>query len=148
MGRALALDYGVRRIGLALSDPSFAIASPFGTLTRRAGKRPPWAELERLVHEKEVVAIVVGLPLDLAGNETDWSAEVREFAAALERRTGIEVHLLDERLTSVQAERVVHTSGLRSSQRKEKERVDETAAAILLQSYLQRSYPGSDAVSS
>jgi putative holliday junction resolvase len=138
MERLLGIDFGERRIGLALSDPTRTIASPFGTLTRRAGKRPPWAELERVVHENAVAGIVIGLPLDLRGNETAWTADVRAFAAAVERRTGVPVHLIDERLSSVQAERAVRGSGLRRSQREEKERVDETAAAIILHAYLER----------
>jgi putative holliday junction resolvase len=136
MSRVLAVDYGERRIGIALSDPTRTIASPLVTLSRRAGKRPPWAELERLVRENEVGEIVVGLPLDLGGNENPWSAEVREFATKLERRAERPVHLVDERLSSVQAERVVRGIGLRRSQREEKERVDAAAAAIILKTYL------------
>jgi putative holliday junction resolvase len=134
--RILAVDYGERRIGLALSDPTRTIASPLTTLTRRLGKRPPWAELERLVRENEVGEIVVGLPLDLQGNENAWVAEVREFAASLGGRANLPVHFVDERLTSVLAEREVRGMGLRRSQREEKERVDATAAAIILKSYL------------
>lgn len=136
MPRVLGIDYGERRIGLALSDPMRTIATPFRTLTRRSGKRPPWPEMVRLVQENEVEEIVVGLPLDLKGDENAWTAEVRDFAAQAGRRTQLPVHLLDERLTSVRAERVVRGSGLRKSQREEKARVDATAAAIILQIYL------------
>jgi putative holliday junction resolvase len=136
VSRVLGIDYGERRFGLALTDPTRTIASPYGTLTRRAGKRPPWAELERVVQEKEVGEIVVGLPLDLAGAESPWTAEVREFAAQLATRTGLAVHLVDERLSSVQAERAVRGSGLRRSQREDRARVDEAAAAIILQAFL------------
>jgi putative Holliday junction resolvase len=138
LSRFLGVDYGERRIGLALSDPTGTIASPAGTLSRRAGKRPPWAEIERIVREKEVVGIVVGLPLNLEGAETPWSAEIREFAEKLQARTGLSVHLIDERLTSVMAERAVRGSGLRKSSREQKERIDETAAAIILQNFLER----------
>jgi putative holliday junction resolvase len=138
MSRILGLDYGEKRIGLAVSDPTGTIASPLTTLTRRAGKRPPWAELERLVQEYEVNELVVGLPLDLAGEERDWSREVREFGDRLAGRTGLPLHWIDERLTSVQAERAVRGSGLRRGQREEKERVDAAAAAIILQQFLER----------
>src|SRR5690606_33976239 len=92
--------------------------------------------MERLVQDQEVGEIVVGLPLDLSGEETEWTAEVRAFAEKLGARTGLPVRFVDERLTSVQAERVVRNSGLRRTQREEKERVDATAAAIILRNYL------------
>src|SRR5688500_4665867 len=107
MGRTIALDYGERRIGVALSDPTRTIASPLVTLQRRAGKRPPWPEIARLIEENEVDEAVVGLPLDLAGDESDWTAEVRRFGDDLARRTGLPVHWIDERMTSVMAERSV-----------------------------------------
>jgi putative holliday junction resolvase len=144
-GRVLAIDLGERRIGLAVSDPTRTIASPLTTLTRRPGKRPPWAELERVVHDREISQVVVGLPLDLSGEETAWCAEVRDFASALARRTGLDVRFLDERLTSVMAERVVRSSGLRRKQREEKKRIDETAAAIILQTFLELQRSGIDA---
>lgn len=145
MSRILGVDYGERRIGLALSDPTGTIAYPLTTLTRRSGKRPPWAELERLVRENEIAAIVVGLPLDLSGTDTPWTVEVRDFAEKLRRRTDRDVHLVDERLSSVQAERVVRGSGLRRSQREEKGRVDAAAAAVILQCFLERSRTDPDA---
>jgi len=138
MSRILGLDYGRRRIGCALSDPSGTIASPLTTFRRREGKRPPWAEIARLVEEHEVGELVVGLPLDLAGDEGEWALEVREFGAQLARRTGLPVHFVDERLTSVAAERAVRASGLPRGQREQKERVDEAAAALLLRLYLTR----------
>ncbi|HUE96860.1 MAG TPA: Holliday junction resolvase RuvX [Longimicrobiaceae bacterium] len=134
--RVLGIDYGERRIGLALSDPTGTIASPLVTLTRRPGKRPPWSELERLVRESEVEEVVVGLPLALSGEEGPWAAEVREFAEKVATRTGLPVRLLDERMTSVRAERLVRTSGLPKGKREEKARVDATAAAIILQNHL------------
>ncbi len=136
MSRILAIDYGTRRIGVALSDPTRTLATPLPTLARRAGKRPPWAEIVRIVEEQEVGEIVVGLPLDLAGEEGAWAAEVRDFGDQLRRRTGLAVHWIDERLTSVQAERLVRSSGLPRGERERKERVDAAAAALILQSYL------------
>lgn len=135
-GRILAVDFGRRRIGLALSDPTRTIASPLGTLVRREGKRPPWPELKRLIEVHEVNEAVVGLPLDLAGAEGEWAAEVRAFGDELARRTGLPVHWVDERMSSVIAERAVRGIGLRKNQREAKERVDAAAAAVLLQQFL------------
>ena len=134
----MALDYGERRIGVAVTDPTRTIAVPLTTLTRRAGKRPPWPEITRLVQEHEVAELLVGLPLDMVGREGPWAAEVRAFGAELARRTGLPVHWEDERLSSVEAERVVRGMGLKRSQREEKERVDAMAAAIFLRSWLDR----------
>ena len=138
MGRTIALDYGERRIGVALSDPTRTIASPLTTLQRRAGKRPPWAEIGQLIAEHEVEEAVIGLPLDLAGEESAWTAEVRQFGDDFARRTGLPVHWIDERMTSVMAERSVRGMGLRKSQREEKERIDATAAALILEGWLAR----------
>lgn len=137
-GRVLALDYGERRIGIAISDPSATIAQPFPTLTRRAGKRPPVARIMNIAASNHVVEIVVGLPLTLGGDDSDWTRSVRDFADTLQQRTGLPVHLMDERLTSVMAERAVRSLGLKKSQREQKERVDAAAAMILLQAYLDR----------
>ena len=134
--RLLALDFGERRIGVAVTDPTLTIASPLTTLTRRFGRRPPWADIEQIVREREVAEIVVGLPFSLDGSESEWTLKVREFARKLGERTGLPVHLIDERLTSVQAEEVVRQSGLSKSKREEKGRIDSTAAALILRSYL------------
>ncbi|CAN5612366.1 Holliday junction resolvase RuvX [soil metagenome] len=138
MSRIVGLDYGEKRIGVALSDPTRTIASPHATLHRRTGKRPPWPELKRIVEENDVTEAVIGLPLDLEGVEGEWAAEVREFGAEVERRLGLPVHWMDERLTSVIAERAVRGMGLKRSQREEKERVDSAAAALILSYHLNR----------
>jgi putative Holliday junction resolvase len=138
VSRVLALDYGERRIGVAVSDPTATIAQPLPTLTRRAGKRAPVAKIAEIVAAHDVAEIVVGLPLTLAGDDSDWTRSVREFASKLEQRTGLPVHLMDERLTSVMAERAVRSLALKKSQREQKERVDAAAAMILLQSFLDR----------
>jgi putative holliday junction resolvase len=130
-GRVLAIDYGERRIGLAVSDPSRTIASPAGFVSRRAGKRPPIAELVRQAATHHATALVVGLPLDDAGNETPRTAEVRRIAAELERRTGLTVTLVDERYTTAAALRAVHDMG--GSVRGRRGDVDALAATVLLQ---------------
>lgn len=138
MGRILGIDFGERRIGLALSDPTATIAQPLPTLTRRMGKRPPYAALVEIITQYDVEKIVVGLPLDLSGSETSWTQQVREFADKLQARVQIPIEFLDERMTSVQAERAVRGIGLKKSEREQKERVDAAAAVLLLQTFLDR----------
>ena len=130
-GRVLAIDYGEKRIGLAVSDPTRAIASPAGFITRRAGKRAPIAELVRRAAALEAVAVVMGLPLDDAGDETPRAIEVRRIGAELERRTGLAVSFVDERYTTAIALRAVKEMG--GSTRGRKGDVDALAATILLQ---------------
>ena len=132
------MDYGERRIGLALSDPTGTLATPLTTITYRAGKRPPLNEVERIARESDARHIVIGLPLDLAGEETERCATVREIGQKLSDRLSIPVDYLDERLTSVRAERLVRSSGLPRGERERKERVDAAAAALILQAWLDR----------
>lgn len=138
MPRILGIDYGLRRIGLALSDPTATIAGPLPTLTRRRGKRPPVQAIADIVREHEAAAAVIGLPLTLEGEESEWTAEVRAFGTALAQRAGIPVQYLDERFTSASAERVVRGSGLRKSEREDKARIDAAAAILILQAFLDR----------
>ena len=129
-GRRLAIDWGERRIGLALSDPSGTIASPVGAIVRRRGKRPPIAELVRRAEALEAREFVLGLPLDEEGDETPRSTEVRHVAVELERRTGLPVRLVDERYTTAIALRAVREMG--GDPRDRKGDVDALAAAVLL----------------
>jgi putative Holliday junction resolvase len=130
-GRILAIDYGERRIGLAVSDPSRTVASPAGYIARRAGKRPPIAEIIRRAEGHEARAFVLGLPLDDRGEETPRSEEVRRIGAELERRTGYPVSFVDERYTTAAALRTVRELG--GTTRGRKGDVDALAATILLQ---------------
>lgn len=136
MPRILGIDYGERRVGLALSDETATIASPLPTLKRRKGKRPPVAPVARLAEENDVEAIVIGLPLTLEGEESDWTREIRAFGEKLAERTGCPVTFQDERMTSVRAERAVRSLGLGKEKREEKERIDAAAAVLILQSHL------------
>lgn len=133
-GRWLAVDWGERRIGLAISDPAGIIASPAGVIERRRGKRPPVAELVRRVTSLEARGIVIGLPLDGEGNETPRSTECRHVALELARRTALPVTLLDERYTTAVALRAVRDMG--GSTRGRKGDVDALAATVLLQQAL------------
>ena len=138
MPRILGVDYGSRRIGLAVSDPSATIAQPLPTLPRRAGKRPPVHAISQIVKQQEIAGIVVGLPLTLAGDESDWTREVRDFGAKLAERTGVPVEFIDERMTSVRAEKAVRELGLKKTEREQKGRIDAASALLILQAHLDR----------
>ena len=134
--RVLGIDFGEARIGLALSDPTGTLAAPLETVHRRRGKRPPLRRLEEIAHAHDVERLIVGLPLDLQGNETAWCGEVRTMGDELAARLEVPVAYVDERFTSVRAERAVRGIGLPRSRREEKGRVDAAAAALILQSWL------------
>ena len=142
MMRVLGIDFGERRVGVAVSDPTRTLASPLPTLKRRAGKRPPLAALAALALEYEVGALVMGLPLTPGGDESEWTREVREVGEALARRTGLPVHFQDERFTSVQAERAIRSIGLPKGKREQKERIDAAAAILILQRWLDQQAGG------
>jgi putative Holliday junction resolvase len=129
--RLLAIDYGDRRIGLAVSDPTGTIASPAGHIERRAGKRPPIAELIRRAEALGVAGVVLGLPLNADGEDTPRAAEVRAVGAALGARTGLAIRYVDERFTTAAALRAVRAMG--GSTRGRKGDVDALAATVLLQ---------------
>lgn len=131
MSRVMAVDYGERRVGLAVSDELRMIASPAGHIVRRAGKRPPIAEIVRRATELEVGEFVVGLPLDGNGEETPRCAEVRHVATELTKRTGLRARLVDERYTTAAAHRAIQDMGGSTLGRKGD--VDALAATILLQ---------------
>lgn len=136
MARILAVDYGERRIGLALSDPLQMIASPLPTLKRKRGKRPPIQAIIDIAQTNDVASLVVGLPLTLDGSESDWTREVRTFGETLSRRSGLPVAFVDERMTSVAAERAVRSLGLPKKERERKDRIDAAAAVLILQAHL------------
>lgn len=131
--RVLALDLGKRRIGLAISDPLGITAQGLPNL-ERTNKRADLAALAALATEREVGVILIGNPINMGGLEGRQSAWVREFAAALEQRTGLPIRFWDERLTTVEAHRVLRESGI--SLEKRTAAVDRLSAVILLQSYL------------
>ena len=130
-GRLLAVDWGDKRIGLAATDELRLIAHPVGVILRRAGKRPPVAELLRKATELEVTAMVIGLPLDGNGDETPRCAEVRLVAAEVTKRSGLPVRFVDERFTTAAAHRAIREMG--GSTRGRKGDVDALAATVLLQ---------------
>ncbi len=140
VGRLLAVDWGDKRIGLAVSDELGMLASPVGTIARRAGKRPPLAELMRQAEALSATGYVFGLPLDPAGAETDRTREVREVAAKLAGRQTLPVRLVDERFTTSSALRSIREQG--GSTRGRKGDVDAMAACVLLESVLRAATQG------
>jgi putative holliday junction resolvase len=132
-GRILALDLGKKRIGMALSDPMGITAQGLPTL-QRTNIREDLATLARLVEEREVVLILMGHPLHMSGAESRQAEYTRDFASRLAKRTGCGIKFWDERLTSVEAERVLKLSGI--SIEKRARAIDKLAAMILLESYL------------
>lgn len=129
----MALDLGKKRIGLAISDPLGITAQGLPNLVR-TNKRSDLEVLGLLAREREVGLILLGNPINMRGAEGRQSGWVREFGAAIESRIGLPVTFWDERLTSVEAGRVLRSSGI--SIEKRAAAVDQLSAVILLQSYL------------
>lgn len=130
MSRVLGVDYGTKRVGLALSDTLGITASPLATVPR-----PDVVdEVKNLVKEMDVGTIVVGLPTGLSGVEGMSASEARKLADELGSATGVEVVLVDERYTSRIAETSLLETGMKRRERREK--VDRVAAALILQDYL------------
>jgi putative Holliday junction resolvase len=131
--RILALDPGSKRVGVAVSDElkmiaqplEFILAEPFDAFLTR---------LKEIIREKEVEIILVGMPRNMDGSYGPAALKAQEFAAALKAKFAVPIQTWDERLTTAMAQRFLIQAGVRRDQRKEK--VDKTAAAILLQSYL------------
>lgn len=133
-GRLAGIDYGTVRIGIAISDPDQALASPLENYTRRDlaadGRR-----FQQLVKEDRIVGFVVGLPVYTSGDESQKSLEAREFGKWLGELTELPVTFFDERYTSVEAEQILGAAQLTKKQRKK--RLDMLAAQIMLSSYLE-----------
>ena len=130
---ALALDVGERRIGVAVSDPGGLLATPLTTI-HRTHEAADIDEVLRLAEEHDVGEIVVGLPLELSGRTGPQAGRSLAFVRALAGRTAIPVETVDERYSTVEAERRLRDSGVEPS--RDRARVDAAAAAVILQSYL------------
>ncbi|MBS0655981.1 MAG: Holliday junction resolvase RuvX [Verrucomicrobia bacterium] len=140
MPRILAIDFGFKRVGIAISDPMQIIASPYETIpgsydTAKAADTI-LALLEKLKTERkyEISDIVIGLPLNMNGSDSERTVAVRAFAKALQEKSSLPIHLFDERLTTVQAERALKEGRYTRKQRTSV--VDTVSAVILLQTYL------------
>ena len=134
MGRVLGIDYGDSRIGLAMSDPLKIIASPFKTI-RNEGNEKCLQLFQSLIKEKDVEAIVVGLPIGLKGQETVQTKKVREFANLL-YSLKLPIYLEDERFSTVSAEKSMIQQNIKTGHNKGL--IDQRAAAIILQQFLDK----------
>jgi putative Holliday junction resolvase len=131
--RALGIDFGLKRMGLAVCDRTATLVSPLKTIERTT-RQALFDELTEIIHDEGIEAVVVGLPLALDGEDTLTTRQARNFAQSLERRIEQPVHLMDERLTSAQAEEELNAAGLRGAKRKAA--LDSQAAAVILRSWL------------
>jgi len=139
VGRVLGLDVGSKRIGVAVSDPLGITAQGLETL-QRTTKRRDFEYLQRVIQEYDVREIVVGLPLRMSGAEGIQSDKMHLFAEELRKRFRLPVHLWDERLTSVEANRLLRESDL--SIEKRGKAVDRMAAVLILQGWMERRVVG------
>lgn len=133
--RVLGIDVGSHRIGLALSDPTGMIAQSL-TVIPRTGWRPMLEQLQRIITEHRVERVVVGLPLRMDGKEGDAALDAKAFAERLQRILKIPVVLQDERLSTAEAERALVAQDIRREKRRT--RRDAVAAALFLQTYLDK----------
>jgi putative Holliday junction resolvase len=129
----MALDVGGRRIGVALSDSTRVLASPLITL-RAEPRQRAIEQIAELVARHEVAEVVVGLPLTLSGEIGPQAKLVQAFVEELRAALAVPLHMFDERLTSVAAERMMQELGIKPERRRE--RIDEVAASIILQDFL------------
>ena len=137
-GRILAIDFGERRIGLAISDPLGITAQGLPTIDTKKTK-DPFSDIQEILIDKNVTRIVVGMPRNMDGSIGSKGEEVRKFMDQLARRTGVEVEAWDERLTSVQSLKSMRVMGIKQ---KKKDAVDRISATLILQSYLDSSKSG------
>jgi putative Holliday junction resolvase len=137
-GRILAIDYGQKRLGLALSDALRVTAQPFATW-RRSNRRRDLARLRDLCKQQEVGLILVGLPIHLEGAKSAMAAEASRFAELVREEVGKPVELVDERLSSWEAEQALGENGSANSRSRERrgQKLDAVAAAVILRDYLQ-----------
>ncbi|MCA9217837.1 MAG: Holliday junction resolvase RuvX [Planctomycetales bacterium] len=134
-GRIAGIDYGTKRIGIAITDPAQSIASPYENYNR-SGPEADAKRFKRLVSEDGIVLFVVGLPLHVSGDESQKSFEARQFGAWLHELTNVPVEFFDERYTSSESEAFLIEIDMSRKQRKK--RLDMLAAQLILKGYLER----------
>jgi len=141
MARYLGVDYGQKRIGLAISDPTGRIASPIRVVPARGQPRRDARAVLQVIGEYDVEAIVVGLPLNMDDTEGPQAKQSRAFGKAIGELTGLPVHYWDERLSTFAADALIDQAGI--SPRKRRRRRDAVAAQLILQGFLDaRNRPG------
>lgn len=149
-GRLLAVDWGTKRIGLAISDPSQTVATPLGTLSRRAGRRFPMSRLKPYLDQHQPVGVVIGLPLTPEGREGPAAAEVRATGRLIAAKTALPVSFWDERMTTARVLASRRDAGGRSGSGGRRTSMaaasaapatDSLAATVLLQAFLDHRRP-------
>lgn len=136
-GRVLGIDYGSRRVGIAVSDPLRVLAREAGTMDNTTGLVGAIAEM---IREEQVVLVVVGMPYAPDGGRGGKAEEVGRFVDALSHAVDVPVETWDESFTSVNARQAFIDGGMKKKQRQQKGRVDEMAARLLLQEYLENAH--------
>lgn len=133
----LAVDWGAKRFGVAISDPGRIIAQPLTTLTRRPKQRPPVGAVCALAAERGVTHVIVGLPLTGEGDEGPAALEARAFGDAIAARSGLPVEFVDERMSTARALAAAREAGVKDKD--SRARIDQMAAVAILQAWLDRS---------
>ena len=133
MGRLLAIDYGEKRLGLAISDPNQIISKPLKTIIL-SDSQYIYNELEKIISDYEIQKLIIGLPLGMDGKNTQQTSKVEAFKENLQNKIGIPIIMFDERLSSVSAKKSLISQGIKTGHNKSK--IDQTAAAIFLQHFL------------
>ena len=133
--RAVGIDLGEKRIGVAISDSGGSLATPYEVVTRTGSRDEDHRRIKAIVEEVEAEILVVGLPLSLDGTEGKAAQGARQEAEAIGQTVSVPIELHDERLTTVEAERILKEQGLDAAERRNV--VDKVAAAILLQAWME-----------
>ena len=133
--RAVGIDLGEKRIGVAISDSGGSLATPYEVVTRTGSRDEDHRRIKAIVEEVEAEILVVGLPLSLDGTEGKAAQGARQEAEAIGQIVSVPIELHDERLTTVEAERILKEQGLDAAERRNV--VDKVAAAILLQAWME-----------
>jgi putative Holliday junction resolvase len=136
VGRILCIDFGLARIGLALSDPSKIIASPYKTIQTQG--KEAIRQILKEIDDLDIERIVIGLPLLLSGKDSETTKSVRTFASLLKSQTDLPIILWDERLTSKQVEKTLISGGIKRKKRAKLS--DRLSAALILQSFLDSTF--------
>tara|TARA_B100000029_G_C17424249_1_gene905471 strand:- start:426 stop:836 length:411 start_codon:yes stop_codon:yes gene_type:complete len=133
LGRILALDVGSRRIGVSMSDPMQIIASPFSVIDCKISK-DVFSEIIDIIDDYSIDSLVIGMPITMKGKDSIQTKEVKQFIDKISKLINIEVYTVDERLSSVSAEKELIKSGVKTGHNKGE--IDKTAATLILQEFL------------
>jgi len=131
--RILGIDYGEVRVGLSLSDLTQTIANPFRTIIYKSADNL-LDQLKEIIAENEVEKLVVGVPYNMKGEDTKQTLKVKEFISFLESNLSYDIELIDERLSSIEAEKTMHKMNIKTGHNKSD--IDKIAASVILQEYL------------